>query len=65
MDKDQKKELTTPHESSIILSDSEERIILNLRKITEAHGYGTLTAEITYHDGTLSSGLVVDNKIKL
>ncbi len=65
MEKDQKKELTADQQSRIILSCNEKRIILNLRKIAEVHGYGTLTAEITYHDGTLSSGLVVDNKIKL
>ncbi len=65
MDNKQEKELTDPENDGIILTTNERRIILNLRRIVEHGRYGTLTAEIDYHDGTLSKGRVIANELKL
>ena len=65
MAKTKKKTLTKSDTADIILSESEARIILNLRRIVEKDRYGSLTAVIDYHDGTLSKGRIVDNELKL
>lgn len=65
MEKKGKKVLTEPAWADITLSDSEKRIIYNIRLIAERDRYGTLTAELTYHNGSLQSGHVTANKIKL
>ena len=65
MDNGQKNNLTDPETEDIILTDKERRIILNLRRIAKQNEYGTLTAVIDYHDGTLSKGRVTGNELKL
>lgn len=65
MTEHREKDLTDPETNGIILTDNERRIILNLRRIVEHSRYGTLTVKIKYHKGTLSSGLVIDNQIKI
>ena len=65
MAKSKKKRLTKEDTTDIVLSDNEKRMINSLRRIAKMYGYGSLTAEIDFHDGALSKGRVVKNELKL
>ena len=59
------KSLTNSITVDIILSDDEKRILLNLRKLARMYEYGSLTAVIDFHAGTLSKGRASVKEIKL